>query len=1644
MADLDRLQIQIEASAAEAMPALDDVINKLTDLNNALRGVGNAGKSFQKSMTGLSNTSITLGRSVGSGFGKALTKGIEGSIQNAFKGVGSIIKNISKMAVIGIPSLGIKGFQLVGSGFKLVGKGALAAASGIKSFASFVQGAKNESKSLTSILGGLYLRLWGLKKVGSIIGTIASKAMNFVESYHYFEMAFQKIGEDAADNWAEAGYESAEAYADSFRTRALELTEKMSGFAIDAQGNATATGNKSLGLDPEMLVNYQAMYGQMANGLGLVSSSAENASKALTMLGADWSSLRNIDFSTSYEKLASALAGQSRAVRSLGIDITQATLQQYAYAAGVNTSVSEMDQAAKTQLRLIAILDQSRVAWGDMAKTLNTPANQFRLLQQNVASLARTIGSILLPILKIVLPYINAVVIALQRLFAWLAKLLNADTEEVTTAIGGMNDAFADMGDDMNGIDTSGIDAVADSANDATDAIGDTVDELEEAKRTILGFDELNVLNAPVKDTASATPTGGGGLTPTSGGGVGGFNPGDMGLLDDYLGSLLSEYETKWNEAFNSMANKAQQIADAIVDAFKKKDWYGLGSLMASGVEWALGKIYEFLDPNTIYPKIKKVTDAVTTVINGFVQNFPADLFGRTLGRMLNTYVFTMNQLYDGIDWPSIGQKLATAFLGLLDEVDPYELGRLLTQKFRAAVSILVGFFSEMQGHWDEVGRKLGTMISGALSNIHPEDIAFVLSNAINAGIHILAGLIETFPWDEVSDKITTGINDMIAWIEWDNLGATLGLALMKITTTITRILTGIHWEDLGRGMGAGLLRFVNAIDTNAPGELLAAGIKGILTFLYSGINEFRTGGGFKKLAEMAAGCIKAVFANQEIWNELGLLLKEMLRSAIDFLLVLDENIPWADIGTQIHDFIFGIIDDDELWNDAFKALHDWLVDICTFINAALPQGPDEWEKIGKRIAQFLEDIPWGTLFDTVVSNLADAIVGLWRGLGSSFVGRCVRAIVAVGITWTVFSPLISAIGRIFVMDKFTTSLATKIASSLGTGLNTGATTAAGRVAANGGLKLFSGSIASVLGSAALIVGVADAFLNACRTIGLGIEILQGGNGMDSDEGVAVNGLIKSLRELNKLTPQQATEIWNLKETMETSGASAEEVTSAVMGKLAEYNVSLDSVEVALGNMEQKGYATDGMLNTLKDSTSGLKTETDIAASGIRDLNSALDLSAYNDGTTWSYEDIADSVANLAGKGAIATEQWHSLDSAMLAQNGTITSLQGWYDALIAKCQELNIPIDAVTEEFGIDFPLAVSTGMGSAATSAEGAKTSITQSTDEIRKKAESDASSLVESWSSGSVQLKDDTEQNFSAAKKAAEAATGDIATSTDTDAKAASKSAQEESKKVATDTEKNFGDAKTKAENETSLLKSAVVKSFGDLSFEIGQKMTSLSLDLHGRFTTLATSLPKHFQNIGTDVGTHFGSIVTEAEHLMIGVNRMINLGLSDVRTSFNQMYNIGRDAIIELQRGLYSIHIFLPHIYKGGDDTYYYGDGAWFDIPWFAVNWYAKGGLATAPTLAGIGEAGQEAVLPLTNKRAMANIADAIVSGGGLGMSHDDMVEAVATGVAMAMAQNPQTVELVVNSVLKTDDEKLAQSVSRGRAKLDQRFNVASAY
>lgn len=225
-----------------------------------------------------------------------------------------------------------------------------------------------------------------------------------------------------AKEYSKYGYDNAEAYAESFESRMNSLTSKMTGYNVNFDGTLSDSGLGNLGLDVTSMMNYEAGISQVTNSLKLTGEASLATSKALTMLAGDMSSFRNVELSTVMNNLQSGLIGQSRALYKYGIDITNATLATYAYKYGVSQTVSEMIQGEKMQLRVLAILDQSKVAWGDLANTINSPSNQLRLLNNNIKATSRTIGNILLPTVAKVLPYVNGLAIAIRRLFEWCGK----------------------------------------------------------------------------------------------------------------------------------------------------------------------------------------------------------------------------------------------------------------------------------------------------------------------------------------------------------------------------------------------------------------------------------------------------------------------------------------------------------------------------------------------------------------------------------------------------------------------------------------------------------------------------------------------------------------------------------------------------------------------------------------------------------------------------------------------------------------------------------------------------------------------------------------------------------------------------------------------------------------------------------------------------------------------------------------------------------------------------------------------------------------------------------------------------------------------------------------------------------------------
>jgi hypothetical protein len=400
---------------------------------------------------------------------------------------------------------------------------------------TYTASAKRATKSTFSLAAAFgrfyatyFLVIRGIKSLWkSIEGTT-----DYIEAFNYYTVAFNKVGKEWGKDFEKFGYDNAEDYAQSFGNRVNELLGKMSGLKVDVDGGLISeSGMKNLGLNLQEITQYASQLASITNSLGQTGEVTTAISKSMTMLAGDISSLFNVDYSTVATNLQSGLIGQSRALYKYGIDITNATLQTYAYKYGIEKAVSEMSQAEKQQLRLLAILDQSKVSWGDLANTINSPSNMIRQFTNNVKESGMVLGQLFIPVLQKVLPVINGVVIAIKRLLVSVANLL------------GIKIDFSSFGQGVSGYNED----LEDTA-DALDKVGTSA---KKAKSYTLGIDELNIID-PNSGSSGSSSAGGAGIDLTK------------EIMD-----ATAEYEKVWQEAFDKMQNTAMGWADKVSKVFK-------------------------------------------------------------------------------------------------------------------------------------------------------------------------------------------------------------------------------------------------------------------------------------------------------------------------------------------------------------------------------------------------------------------------------------------------------------------------------------------------------------------------------------------------------------------------------------------------------------------------------------------------------------------------------------------------------------------------------------------------------------------------------------------------------------------------------------------------------------------------------------------------------------------------------------------------------------------------------------------------------------------------------------------------------------------------------------------------------------------
>jgi hypothetical protein len=647
--ELDRLELIIEAEARKANAELDKLTGKLNQISTALNGLNTKGlnnlslgiQQLSSAMSNMSGVKTTDFNRLVNNINKigAIDQGKLYQISNALRNlvntvnsmgsvsddavrIGELASNISRLggasaqrAIANLPllSIALKEFMTTLSTSPFVSQNLInmtnamanLASQGSK-YGSSIKGiavatntltksqekAKISSTSLMSAVSKLAFAYFTLKKAIGFISNSIEKSMDYTETINLFQTTYKKIGMETAQD---IGMEWGSATADAFAK----------GFIKDAESFNDMLVN-SLGLDPNVMKQYQAIFAQMTNSMGLVAQSSMNIADSFTMLGNDIASLWNIDTADAMKKLQSGLAGQIRPLRSLGIDISQTSLEMTALKYGITDSVVSMSQAAKVQLRWLSIMDQTEVAFGDMAKTIESPKNQLRILSQQWSNLSRSIGNVFLPIVSKLLPYINAIVVSLRKMMDSLAAAMGYELPDYSDS-----NIYSDL--------TGDIDGMTDATEDATAAA-------DKLKKSVMSFDNLNILSKG----QSSTDTAGEGYSE----------------LDDAIQQKTDSYLAKFNEEMSKMndwsaglGDKLKPVSDALDELWKSVKPFA--DNVGNGLQWFYDEVLVPVSEITINETVpeflyavQSAIDAINTAIDKFKSSGNDKTFGDFISSM--------------------------------------------------------------------------------------------------------------------------------------------------------------------------------------------------------------------------------------------------------------------------------------------------------------------------------------------------------------------------------------------------------------------------------------------------------------------------------------------------------------------------------------------------------------------------------------------------------------------------------------------------------------------------------------------------------------------------------------------------------------------------------------------------------------------------------------------------------------------------------------------------------------------------------------------------------------------------------------------------------------------------------------------------
>ena len=832
------------------MPAIRDDVLRMTE---ALAELAKAGKRFDSKSMSSENTRIKI------------------SFDYASKALDQFASKVAKLGF----KLAKTPFKVFGASVKGIANVVQGAVSKIKAFGNQSEKSTKSVSNFAQAIGTLYVKFWLLARVLGKVWTSVKSSFDYLETVNYFTSSFQAIAKRATETMSDAGEKSAEAFYDSYTKTAYNLNRKLTGMDVSG-GNLELVSGANLGLDPNTTLNAQATFAQIANSMGVATDKAVMLSNALTMIGADLASVKNVDFADAWQDMSSALVGMSRAVDKYGINIRASAMQEKLAQLGINKTVKELSQADKALLRTIMILDASKYAWSDLAETLNSPANQIRMLTANLKKLAMMFGSLFLPILKKVLPYINAVVIALQRLIQTIAKALGIDLSSMLSKGGGGSDALSD---------------VLDESEELGENLDEDADSAKKLKNNLLGIDELNIIgdNSDQLDLEDMTAD---------------------SLLDQAFLDALEEYQNAWEDAFSKLENKAQEIADKIVE-WAKKVWKPIGEAWDAVGEKVKAQFKDM---------VEEVGKLLKDIARDWARVWESDSVEKTFEHIFKSF---------GNIFEMVG-NLAKQFREAWNEG---EKGYHILQTIADIIERITAHIEKMTASWAEWASHLNfnpilQSILDLLTAIkdNADDILDIFDSfqtlfmqpAIKYAVeeffpkllNVLRDLVNDIDWGKLKgafadiftglEKITEFLGDTFL----DKLSKFEKFATELINTYLPRL--GEGFKKLGEDLknAKDINDIIDAIFDFADGRVIDA--SEIINMITKAFNEAFEKIDFRKLGDRVGQLINKIFSTIN-WTELGKAVSNLATGFLDFINNAIAKIDWFKVGQSIGNFLKGI-----------------------------------------------------------------------------------------------------------------------------------------------------------------------------------------------------------------------------------------------------------------------------------------------------------------------------------------------------------------------------------------------------------------------------------------------------------------------------------------------------------------------------------------------------------------------------------------------------------------------------------------------------------------------------------------------------------------------------------------------------------------